>query len=127
MSSTSDISSLEARCTEIQARALLEDFKSSCSNGWFFETYRFAENGRMIYKFFLVDLSDQLEQDEKKYIRYHGWLEAVEEDQSIVVKPAGSLVQMLAPELKRFLLTRFNDDVMTPVCERHRVLIRVEL
>ena len=99
----------------------------TCLKKCFFETYRFAENGRMIYKFFLVDLSDQLEQDEKKYIRYHGWLEAVEEEQSIVVKPAGSLVQMLDPGLKRFLLTRFNDDVMTPVCERHRVLIRVEL
>jgi hypothetical protein len=126
MSSTNDISSLEAHCTEIQARALLEDFKSSCCNGWFFETYRFAEDGRMIYKFFLIDLNDQLEQGEKKYIRYHGWLEAVEEDESIVVKPAGSLAHMLDPELKRLLLTRFNEDVMKPVCERHRVLTKVE-
>ncbi len=126
MSSTNDISSLEARCTEIQARALLEDFKSSCCNGWFFETYRFSENGRMIYKFFLIDLNDQIEQGEMKYIRYHGWLEAVEEDESIVVRPAGSLGHMLDPGLRRVLLTRFNEDVMKPVCERHHVLTKVE-
>jgi len=125
MASTSNISSLEALCTENQARALLEDFKSSCCNGWFFETYRFADDGRMIYKFFLIDLDDQLEQSEKKYIRYHGWLEVVEEEGSIVVKPAGSLEPMLDPALKQMLLKRFNEDVMEPVCKRHHIVTRV--
>jgi hypothetical protein len=125
MSSTGNISSLEAHCTEVQARALLEDFKSSCCNGWFFETYRFSDSGQMIYKFFLIDLNEQIEQDDKKYIRYHGWLEAVEEEGVIVVQPGGSLGHMMDPGLKQLLLTRFNEDVMKPVCERHRVITRV--
>jgi len=125
MASTSNISSLEALCTENQARALLEDMKASCSNGWFFETYRFVDDGRMIYKFFLIDLDEQLEQGEKKYIRYHGWLEVVEEEGSIAVKPAGSLGPMLDSDLKQMLLTRFNEDVMEPVCKRHRVVTKV--
>ncbi|CAN5471466.1 hypothetical protein BH10CYA1_BH10CYA1_49720 [soil metagenome] len=124
MASTSKISSLEVLCTENQARALLEDMKVSCCNGWFFETYRFVDDGRMIYKFFLIDLDDQLEQSENKYIRYHGWLEVVEEQGSIVVQPAGALSPMLDPALKQMLLTRFNEDVMEPVCNRHRVVTR---
>ncbi len=125
MASTSKLSSLEAQCTENQARALLEDFKVSCCNGWFFETYRFLEDGRMVYKFFLIDLDDQVEQEEMKYVRYHGWLEVIEEEGYIAVNPAGSLAPMLDPALKHMLLKRFQDDVMEPVCQRHRVIIRV--
>ncbi|HEY9734302.1 MAG TPA: hypothetical protein V6C89_20490 [Drouetiella sp.] len=124
MASTTKISSLEAQCTENQARALLEDFKASACNGWFFETYRFIDDGRMVYKFFLIDLNDQLEQNENKYVRYHGWLEVVEEEGAIVVKPGGSLEPMLDPALKQMLLTRFYEDVMEPVCKRHRVVTR---
>lgn len=126
MALTSNISSLAALCTENQARALLEDFKSSCTNGWFFETYRFVDDGRMIYKFFLIDLDEQLEQNDRKYVRYHGWLEAIEEDGSVVIKPAGSLAPMLDQELKQFLLKRFHDDVMEPVCRRHRVVTQIK-
>ncbi|HEY9678585.1 MAG TPA: hypothetical protein V6C76_11280 [Drouetiella sp.] len=125
MTTTSKISSLEAQCNENQARALLEGLKSSCRNGWHFETYRFDDAGLMTYKFFLIDLSEQLEQDEKKFVRYHGWLEAVEQEGVVAIKPAGSLEHMLDSDVKHFLLQRFAEDVMKPVCTRLNILMRV--
>lgn len=114
-------STLEAKCSDIQSRALLEDLKSSCRNGWYFETYRFAEMGRMVYKFFLIDLSEQMEQESCKFIRYFGWVEASETEGAVLVKAGGALAHMMDPELKDFLVSRFNEDVMQPVCDRHRI------
>ncbi len=91
----------------------------------------------MIYKFFLLDLSEQTELEDKKFVRYYGWLEAGECDRAasgqvsneseriIWVKAAGQLESMFPLDLRVNLLTRFHDDVVVPVCKRHNVIARL--
>ncbi len=116
---------LDIPCDDKTSRALLEEFKACCQKGWYFETLRWTDEGEMIYKFFLLDLGEQTEQDGKKFVRYYGWLEASETDGVIAVKAAGELQSLLPPELQRTLITRFHDDVVVPVCKRHGVLARL--
>ncbi len=112
---------LRVSCTDAESRALLEDFKSSCRSGWFFETLRCNEKGQMTYKFFLLDLTNQKQIETEQYVRYHGWVEAVEIEGAIAIKPGGALENMLDPELRSFLIKRFYDDIFEPVCNRHRI------
>lgn len=117
---------LDIPCDDAKSRLLLEDFKVSCSKGWFFETLRWANSGSLIYKFFLLDLAEQQEIDGKRYVRYHGWLEASEVPGMIVVKAAGELEKFLDADLQNELIRRFFDDVVEPVCRRHRVIPRLQ-
>jgi hypothetical protein len=115
------LTTLQVKCTDAESRALLVDLKTSCQNGWFFETFRITAQGLMIYKFFLLDLAQQQQVDDEQYVRYYGWVEVTESDGVMTVKPAGDLENMVAPELRTLLLTRFHDDVLDPVCKRHRI------
>jgi hypothetical protein len=115
------MTTLQVKCTDAESRALLVDLKTSCQNGWFFETFRITDQGLMIYKFFLLDLSQQRQIGDDQYVRYHGWVEVSEADGVISVKPAGELENMVDAGLRTFLLTRFHDDVLDPVCKRHRI------
>ena len=117
---------LDIPCDDAKSRLLLEDFKVSCTKGWYFETLRWTDSGAMVYKFFLLDLAEQHEIDGKKYVRYHGWLEASEVPGMIVVKAAGELEKFVDPDLQRELIQRFYDDVVEPVCRRHRVSPRLQ-
>jgi hypothetical protein len=128
---------LEIPCDDRTSRALLEEFKACCQKGWYFETLRWTDDGDMIYKFFLLDLSEQTELEDKKFVRYYGWLEAGECDRAasgqvsneseriIWVKAAGQLESMFPLDLRVNLLTRFHDDVVVPVCKRHNVIARL--
>jgi hypothetical protein len=128
---------LEIPCDDRTSRALLEEFKACCQKGWYFETLRWTDDGDMIYKFFLLDLSEQTEVEDKKFVRYYGWLEAGEcdrvvsekasgESERIIwVRAAGELESLLPPDLRKTLITRFHDDVVVPVCKRHNVLARL--
>ena len=116
---------LDIPCDDAKSRILLEEFKSSCyHSGWYFETLRWTDDGFLIYKFFLLDLAEQAEIDGKKFVRYHGWVEAHESLEAINIKPAGDLENLLDSELKRQLLQRFYDDIVEPVCRRHKALPR---
>ncbi len=116
---------LDIPCDDAKSRLLLEEFKASCQKGWFFETLRWDDGGSLIYKFFLVTLSEQAEIDGKKFVRYHGWVEASEAPGVINVKAAGDLEKFLDAELQQELIQRFHDDVVEPVCKRHRATARL--
>ena len=116
---------LDIPCNDAKSRALLEEFKASCQRGWFYEALRWTEDGFLIYKFFLLNLSEQEELKGKKFVRYHGWLEAQEAPGVISIKAAGDLENLLDGELQQELVKRFYDDVVEPVCKRHKVLTRL--
>ena len=118
---------LEVSCTDAESRSLLEDLKTSCRNGWFFETLRCTDQGQMVYKFILIDLAQQRQFENEYYIRYHGWLEAIETDQALVFRAAGELEDMLDSEVRNFLIKHFHDDVLEPVCRRRRLTARLSI
>ena len=116
---------LDIPCDDAKSRLLLEEFKASCHKGWYYETLRWTESGELIYKFFLLNLAEQEEIDGKKFVRYHGWIEASEAPGVINVKAAGELEKLLDANLQQELITRFHDDVVEPVCKRHNVIARL--
>ena len=114
---------LEVICNDKESRALLEQLKVSCQKGWFFETFRIESKGFMVYKFLLLDLNKQKNVDDEQYVRYLGWVEATESEDSVVVRPSGSLEKFLASESRSLLIERFHDDMLEPVCRRQRMRV----
>jgi hypothetical protein len=112
-------------CDDSKSRLLLEEFKSSCQKGWFYETLRWDDGGQLIYKFFLLNLAEQEELHGRKYVRYHGWVEASEAPGVININAAGALEKLLDSELQQELVQRFHDDVVVPVCKRHAVIAKL--
>lgn len=112
-------------CDDTKSRLLLEGFKGSCQRGWFYETLRWTEQGNLIYKFFLLNLAEQEELEGRKFVRYHGWIEASEEPGSIAIKAAGDLENLLDNDLQEELVSRFYEDIVDPVCRRHKVPARM--
>lgn len=114
---------LEVICNDKESRALLEQLKMSCHRGWFFETLRIENNGYMVYKFLLLDLENQKTIDNDQYVRYLGWVEASESEDAIVIRPSGDLEKFLPDETREFLIGRFHDDMLEPVCRRQRMRV----
>ncbi|MDR3612619.1 MAG: hypothetical protein P4L53_03580 [Candidatus Obscuribacterales bacterium] len=114
---------LEVICSDKESRALLEQLKVSCHKGWFFETFRIESQGYMVYKFLLLDLDNQKSIDNEQYVRYLGWVEASESEDSVVVRPSGSLENFLSGEIRSLLIKRFHDDMLEPVCRRQRMRV----
>jgi hypothetical protein len=114
---------LEVICSDKESRALLEQLKVSCHKGWFFETFRIESKGFMVYKFLLLDLDKQKTIEDKQYVRYLGWVEASETEDSVVVRPSGSLEKFLTGEIRSLLISRFHDDMLEPVCRRQRMRV----
>ena len=73
--------------------------------------------------FFLLDLSKQESVNDEQYVRYFGWVEAIETEDSIIVKASGELEKFVAPELRQLLIQRFHDDMLEPVGRRERMRV----
>jgi hypothetical protein len=114
---------LEVICNDKESRALLEQLKVSCHRGWFFETFRIESKGFMVYKFLLLDLDNQKAIENEQYVRYLGWVEAGESEDSVIVRPSGNLEKFLAAETRSHLISRFHDDMLEPVCRRQRMRV----
>lgn len=114
---------VKVNCTDAQSRALLEELKINCRNGWYFDGYSFDDKTLMTYKFFLCDLKDRQEIKGAHYVRYYGWVEVTESEDSVVVQAAGALQSMIDPEYRDLLLERFYNDMLQPVCQRQKLIV----